>query len=221
MSTWVVTPCHRGRLEELHGLLDSLQHPPERTVIVTTAVPDPIVPPDMHGRAGNLCIYTKPGMLFGQWINLAFDYIATIDSTDREVLCVGSSLRGQPSTVPMLAAALRGHGLAMVGPDLFDRLGPGQVEEHRADERTLYNRVPGICFMVPGELGLRFDPEFRWWYGEDDLEMQARQHAAVGLVGAAGVTLTAPNGHELNAEQAQHATEDRVKFVERWGHEPW
>lgn len=220
MSTWVVTPCHRGRLGELRELLDSLGHDPARVVVVTT-MPDPIGPDDLVGYAGHLCVYTKPGMLFGRWIDLAFNYIAGRVTAPHEVLVMGSSLRGTPATVPALSLALRENRLMMVGPDLFGRLSGGQVEEHRDDERTLWNRIPGICFMVPGELGLRFDPQFRWWFGEDDLEMQARQHGPVGLVGGCGVTQTAPNGHPLNDEQAQHAVEDREKFIAKWGQEPW
>lgn len=220
MSTWVISPCKRSRVDELRNLLFTLGHPSQNVVVVTT-MPDPVEGDDLEHQADHVVIYEQPGMLFGQWMNLGFDYIASRDSTPYEVFCIGSSLLGAPDTIPVLRSALRDHQLTMCGPDLFGRLGGGQVEEHRADQRTLWNRVPGICFMVPGELGLRFDVEFRWWYGEDDLEMQARQHGNVGLVGGCGVALTAPNGHPLSEEQARWATEDRTKFVTKWGQEPW
>lgn len=220
MSTWVISPCKRSRVAELLAMLASLGHDSAHVVVVTT-LPDPVEGDDVAGYADHVVVFEEPGMLFGRWLNLGFDYIDAIDSSQHEFLCIGSSLLGAPHTVPTLRAALRGRDLAMVGPDLFDRLGVGDVEEHRDDQRTLWNRVPGICFMVPGELGLRFDPEFRWWFGEDDLEMQARALGPVGLVGRCGVTLTAPNGHPLSDEQHQWAREDRAKFVAKWSKEPW
>jgi hypothetical protein len=32
------------------------------------------------------------------------------------------------------------------------------------------HRIPGICMLVAGELGLRFDEQFRWRYAGDDFE---------------------------------------------------
>jgi hypothetical protein len=32
--------------------------------------------------------------------------------------------------------------------------------------------MAGWCFMVRGEQGLRADPRFRWWYGDDDIRLQ-------------------------------------------------
>lgn len=221
MTTWVVSPCHRGRLGELKEMLASLAHDPRHVMIVTT-MPDPIDGDDLLGQADHVVVFEKPGMLFGEWINTGLRFIADEERNEPyEVLCIGSSLRGTPDTIPMLANALRTQNLTMVGPDLFGRIESGYVKQHQHDERTLWNRVPGICFMIRGELGLRFDPQFRWWYGEDDLEMQARAVGPVGLVGGAGVTLTAPNGHPLNAQQEMWAAEDRGKFVLKWGREPW
>lgn len=220
MTTWVLTPCKRSRVGELLRMIDSLEVDPARVVVVTT-MPDPIEGDDVLGCADHVVVFERPGLRFGEWFNLGFDYIASRDSTPYEVLCIGSSVLGSGHTIPTLRGALRGHDLAMCGPDLFGRLTAGVVEEHRYDDRTLWNRVPGVCFMVAGELGLRFDPEFRWWYSDDDLEMQARLLAPVAIVGRAGVSLTHPTGHCLSVEQELWAIEDRAKFVAKWDREPW
>lgn len=220
MTTYVVTPCKRSRVDELIRLVDSLAVEPDHVVVITTQ-PDPIEPGDLKGRANHLLRFTRPGMLFGEWFNLGFQYLAGTDDP-YEVLCVGSSLICGPDTIPQLRDALRTHDLTMVGPDIFGHLGGGQVDiQHAHDQRTLHNRVLANCFMVRGELGLRFDPEFRWWYSDDDLEMQARQFGPVGNVGGVTVRMTHPDGHYLTEEQAIWATEDRAKFVEKWQKEPW
>lgn len=220
MTTWVLSPCKRARVDELKAMLGSLAVEPAHVVVVTT-LPDPILPADLLGVADHLLTFEREGLLFGQWLNFGLDYLASDAEEPYEVLCIGSSLRGTPDTVPALRRALRSERLTMCGPDLFGRLPGHEVEQHRDDQRTLWNRVPGTCFMIPGELGLRLDDQFRWWFSEDDLEMQARQHGPVGLVGGAGVTLTAPNGHPLSDEQHLWAVEDRAKFIEKWRQEPW
>lgn len=220
MSTWVLTPCKRSRVGELTAMLASINSDPALTVIVTTQ-PDPIQRGDLEGLADHLLTFGLPGMLFGQWFNLGFDYIASIDPGPHEVLCIGSSLLGDWSTIGWLRDALRSNRLTMVGPDLHKQVRAGQLLTTQHEQRTLWNRVPAQCFMVPGELGLRFDDDFRWWFSDDDLEMQARQLGPVAVVGGMPVIMTHPDGHYMTAEQANHATEDRAKFVTKWNREPW
>ena len=73
--------------------------------------------------------------------------------------------------------------------------------------------------MVGLDHGLACDPQFRWWYTEDDLEMQARQIGPVGLVGACPVEHR--TSHGLDPLRARWAVEDRERFVAKWGCEPW
>lgn len=49
------------------------------------------------------------------------------------------------------------------------------------------HRMIGYAFVVDGQANLRADERFRWWYGDDDLEWQAR--AAGGTVRVGGVTV--------------------------------
>lgn len=204
-------------------MLATLGHDPAHVVVVTT-LPDPIEGDDVIGYADHVVVFERPGMLFGEWFNTGFSYIDGVRSDDEpfEVLCIGSSLVATVDTIPKLRDALRSHGLTMVGPDIFRTLPSGHVAIQRfEDQRTLHNRVLANCFMLAGELGLRFDPDFRWWYSDDDVEMQARRIGPVGSVGGVNVVMTHPDGHHLSEEQATWAAEDRVKFVEKWGREPW
>jgi hypothetical protein len=220
MSAWVVVPCPGRRTEELRTLLTALAHPRTDVVVVTTA-PDSIDPHDVIDLAESVLVFAEPGMLFGQWFNTAFDYIAGFEPGQYEVFCIGSSnIVDGPDVVLKLATALREHQLTMVGPDLHGRVGRDAVDVLALDTpRTVFRRVPGTSFMVPGELGLRFDPQFRWYYSDDDLEMQSRQIGPVGLVG--GIPLHYPAPHPLADEQRIWAEEDRAKYVAKWQKQPW
>ncbi len=80
--------------------------------------------------------------------------------------------------------------------------------------------MPAECWLVAGELGLRADERMRWWYADDDLEMQARQRGPVGVVGGTGLELGELSS-ALSAEQQRWAVEARELFVRKWGCQPW
>ena len=158
-------------------------------------------------------------MLFGEWLNMGLDFIAKHEEAEHyDVLCVGSSLVGRMWSVLAMSNALNLHPEAsMVGQDFVSGVRDRPYFQ-LPDRRTVHDRVPGMCFMIRGELGLRLDPQFRWWYSDDDFEMQ---HRAVGEVGLVDAGFTYPGEHVLNEEQERHAIEDRAKFVAKWGVEPW
>ena len=216
MASWVLVPCARSRVGEVERLLCTLMADAETTVVVTT-LPDPVQHRDVEWLAEHLITFERPGMFFGAWFNFGLDYIARQEGNQpHEVCCVGSSHSGATRTVEMLTTALRKHELAMVGPDLCFGLEPGVVLTLQG-ERTHGKRIPPECFMVPNEQGLRFDAAFRWWYSDDDFEMQARQRGSVGLVGGTGFRQA--GNHPLTAETGQYAFEDRGKFMTKWGSE--
>jgi hypothetical protein len=77
------------------------------------------------------------------------------------------------------------------------------------------HRIPGVCMLVAGELGIRFDEAFRWWYADDDFEWQHRKAAGTGLV--KGTMIQHGPGRPLTGERAQYAEEDIHRFVAKWG----
>ena len=193
-------------------MLHDLNHPPERVCIVSCG-PHPIRPRDISDLAGTLVQVPDPMPLFGAWLNDGFDVIADRDPA-AEVLCIGSSLTPRNGLADMLAAEMRAQGWIMASPDFHQR------QTHRLiGARSTHDRISGHCFMLALEPGLRCDPRFRWWYTEDDLEMQARQVGAVGLVG--GCPVTHETSHGLDPLRARWAVEDRARFVTKWGCEPW
>lgn len=214
MSTWVLIPCHRPRLTELRASLVNLGMPAGRTVIVTTE-PEPIGPTQI--RAAAVLCSPEPGINISRWWNLGLDWIAAQQTPGEpyEVLCMESDVRIDWPTVTRLRTALREHGLAMVGADWYGvAREPVEIRRDLVPE-TVEHRIPGVCMLVAGELGLRFDEQFRWWYADDDFEWQHRKAGGTGLV--RDLTIKHGPGRPLTGERAEYAEVDRQRFVAKWG----
>lgn len=215
MDSWVVVPCQRSRLDLLKRLLTSLDHPAGRVVIVTTH-PDPIQQSDVWDFAERAVIADPSEQTISQWWNLGLNYVQHFAQPRHEVAVLSSDMQGTPWSIAAMGMILRQHNLAMVGPNLW---GDSFQRFNLADQRDPCSRVPGCAWMLAGETGLRCDESFRWWYADDDIEMQARQHSGVGLAPYTGLFAEADT--PLNEEKGLWAIEDRQKFVAKWGKEPW
>lgn len=215
-STWIVVPCQRSRLPLLATALKSLEHPPDRVVVVAT-LPDPLTPVDLRGRANHVLLHEAPERHITRWWNRGLDHVRSLVAEgDRyEVFGISSDIAGTRDDVPKLRTFMRDNDLAMVGPNYF---GSRDRFFRNGEPRTVFDRVPGVNWMIAGETGIRLDTEFRWWYDADDLEMQARTHSRTGIT---PTTISPGDDTPLSDEKQRWAIEDRQKFVEKWGVEPW
>jgi hypothetical protein len=214
VSTWVLTPCHQPRLGDLRASLTHLGHPAERTVVVTTN-PHPIDCVELAAEAFVL-LSPEPGINIARWWNTGLDWIAERQAgVPYEVLCMESDVRIDSSTLSWLRFALRAYDLAMVGADWYG-VASDEVEVRRdLVPETVEHRIPGVCMLIAGELGLRFDDQFRWWYADDDFEWQHRKAGGTGLV--KGTTIEHGPGRPLADERAAYALIDYQRFVAKWG----
>lgn len=216
MNTWVLIPCQRERLDMLRATVTALDHPRDRVVVVTTR-PEPIRFGDIAEFAIDLLTLPDDGQRISRWWNAGIDYIRALTLAERyEILALSSDCVGNPGSVQHLRDYLRSNDLVMAGPNYHTEY--PQVYT-AADKRTLYDRVPGACWMLAGESGLRLDEQFRWWYSDDDLEMQARQIGSVGVVPYTGFKPGPDSG--LSDTAAKWAAEDRQRFIDKWKVEPW
>ena len=213
MNTWVLVPCHRPRLTELRASLVNLGLPGERTVVVTTE-PEPIGPTQV--KAAAVLCSPEPGINISRWWNVGLDWIADQhEPGPYEVLCMESDVRIDWSTLSRLRSVLRNYNLGMVGADWYGVV-TGAVETRYAlAPEPIQHRIPGVCMLVAGELGLRFDEQFRWWYADDDFEWQHRKAGGTGLV--RGTIIEHGPGRVLTGERAEYAQVDYQRFVAKWG----
>lgn len=90
------------------------------------------------------------------------------------------------------------------------------------DDINISVRMTGYAFALRGSLGLLADESFGWWYGDNDLDWQARLKGGVTFVGGAweGFRHLYPDQTTMG-ELALQAGRDRQTFVKKWGREPW
>jgi hypothetical protein len=216
MNTWVLTLCDHPRSSDLATSLAHLNHPVDRTVVVTT-VPEPTEPDDLPGVT--LLLSPKPGVNLSRWWNTGLDWIEQHhEPGPYEVLCMGSDVRIEWSTLARLRMVLRSYNLAMVGADWYGVATSAVETRYDLDQWTREHRIPGACMLVAGELELRFDEQFRWLYAADDFEWQHRKAAGTGLV--RGLTFEDGPGRPLTGERAEYAEVDRQRFAAKWGGSP-
>lgn len=214
METWVLTTAPRSRLADVQACFAELEHDPFYSAVVTTW-PDPILDGDVDAH---MVLFASDEFNISEWWTAGLDFIAAAASPVYNVLLVEADVRMPPATVDALSYTLRAANVGMVGADWQHSLAPGDVHVHR-EHRTIdqAHRLPGVALMVRGELGVRHDPQFRWWFADDDFEWQHRVHGSA-LVG--GTTLSHAGTTPLVGDLAQWATEDAARFVAKWGAMP-
>lgn len=87
-------------------------------------------------------------------------------------------------------------------------------------DNDIVKRLCGWAFMMRGEFGLRADESFRWWWGDTDLDWQARRIGGVIMVPGEQVKNTHANMSTVG-ELAEQADRDRQTFIDKWGWAPW
>jgi len=80
----------------------------------------------------------------------------------------------------------------------------------------------GWAFVLRGSSGITADPQFVWWYGDNDIACQAAKAGGLSRVQGWPVPNLAENESMIQSEWLlEQATEDRSRFEEKWGFLPW
>lgn len=87
---------------------------------------------------------------------------------------------------------------------------------------TLSRRLCGWAHVSRGELGLRFDEDLKWWFGDTAYDKEARRVGGLLLVGEEYVTNTdADVSTHTNPELLAQAGRDRQTYIQKWGNPGW
>lgn len=179
-------------------------------------MPEPVERFDTHPGV-TVLVDTEPGINISRWWNRGLDWIQAQHKPgeEYEVLCLESDARLLPEALTVMRLVLREYDLAMVGPDRYG-VAAALVEINRELAPVpIEYRIPGVSMLVAGELGLRFDEQFRWFYADDDFEWQHRRAKGTGLVG--GLTVDHGPSRPLEGERAEYAPVDLQRFIAKWG----
>lgn len=121
-----------------------------------------------------------------------------------------------------LAAGLRSDdGNWIASPD-YCGLGipPGMTAETESD-CLAQQTICGWAFMLRGEVGVRFDEQFKWWYGDSDMEKQVRAAGKrVVWVGGCNAKHLDPLRSSMNPTMLAIARADEARFAAKWGIDP-
>ena len=204
--TYAVIPV-RDRHHLTDMLLAQLGLPPERVIVVDNGS----AVPAREALGGRARVVEHPIRNISELWNVGLDLVATECRGPHNVAVLNNDLDVAPGFLARLATALRVRPDRLIAyPDFERRLPPGVCDAG--------GRMCGYAFMLRGEVALRADPRFVWWYGDDDLERQGRARGKVVCVGGATVRHLMPNAATVADPELQAvAAEDQQRFVTKWG----
>jgi hypothetical protein len=118
-----------------------------------------------------------------------------------------------------LAAGLRcDPGVWLAYPGGYD--GPSGVYV-RHNPECAGQTMTGWAFMLRGEIGLRFDEQFEWWYSDSDMEKQVRAAGKLVVsVGDCDAIHLDPLRSSLESGRMATAKSDEARFAAKWKLDP-
>lgn len=85
----------------------------------------------------------------------------------------------------------------------------------------LSTRMVGWAHVLCGEIGLRYDENLHWWFGDDDMDWRSREVGGMVMIPGLAVQNQFPNG-QMSPELHARVALDREAFVRKWkGMTPW
>lgn len=220
-GTYAVVPT-RDRRELLLGAVGSVAGQVDATLIIDHRSAEPLVSGDFWpgDRVVILRRHDDPVNLSRLW-NVGLSWAAAMAETcgyeTWDVVVLNDDVRVPYSWVKNLSTAMRSTTAVLAsGGDVTELLLKTEPDD------DIHHRLQGWAWVLRGESGLRVDEAFLWWFGDTDLDWQARQAGGTLLVPGDPVVHVDPNGHtERSHDLRVQAGRDRVTFARKWGHAPW
>ena len=221
---YAIIPC-LNRHGMLSDLLNSIDFDPDYVVIVDTGSS-----PKLEVLfSGNAIILNEPldsERNVQKWFNLALNKIdeLALERSEKEydVAVLNSDLIVEKQVLLQLQVALRFSDSIISHPDYSGELGAGEVSVNKTiGPVSARYRMTGCCFVLRGDSGIRFDEEFQWWFGDDDIEWRARVLGGVARVGKLEFIHLDPSGSMRDMpELNEKARQDQDLFISKWGSLP-
>ena len=124
-----------------------------------------------------------------------------------------------PGWVKSLSDAMRASPAVMA---FTDRLGRGEPFLYTQPPTTPYETCMVAACMLRGEAGMRFDEDFKWWYGDTDLDYRCRQAGGVLAVPGKIPDHLHPSAQTVaDAILTAQTHRDRETFARKWNGVPW
>jgi len=208
----------------LATLLTGLRGQDDAVVVIDNASTPPLDDAFVLQNAGSDTVAVlhddeQPPNLYRLW-NLGFDVARS--------LCDGNAtydiaVFNDDAVVPAgwfdaVSDALRSGSYAAASSDPYGRLTASLVKTE--PDGDLMTRLCPWAFVMRGELELRANETFRWWWGDTDFDWHCRQSGGIIVTPGYVVHNSLANSTTVGA-LAEQAGRDRETFRVKWGHNPW
>lgn len=222
---YAVIPTH-NRPSELRRLANSLASVVDNIIIIDNASTPKVTLDDIIVATGwPKCvdyieiIYDgeQPPNLYRIWnvgLNAVQKHVHDLGHETWDVAIFNDDAIVPDGWFDAVTCGLRQHNVALASTGAHhevtqdELLAPGTGMRYRT-------RVCPWAFVMRGELGIRADERFRWWYGDNDIIQQAREHSGVAVVRGPVVANEHANSTTIGV-LAEQSVRDGQTFKEKW-----
>lgn len=215
---FAVIPTH-NRPEYLANCVAAIEPQVEMIFIIDNACN----PPVRMGLQVPCVIIREPGQppnlshLWNIGLEAAASYAGLAGYDEWDVAVLNDDALPQPDWMANVCAGIRGT-TALAGCQMP---GMGTQVVYGPDVHPGTNtRVTGWAFVLRGESRVRFDEQFVWWCGDDDISAYARENGGLVVVPGPEVPNLLANSTTVGENLAQSAI-DMQRYVDKHGRRPW
>lgn len=219
---FVVIPAS-NRQDMISELLTSIMQPASNVILIDNGS-DPPLRQDFNDRA--FVVHNYPTELnIQRWWDLGWEIAESLawDKDNYAVAFLNSDAMISKRDIETLAEEIDRSNSSVTFFDHCKVLHPTKRQTRSEPGPGPWSqRMSGYCFVVRGELPIRFDEEFQWWYGDDDFEWRARPlFSGVTMVGGTWADNRDENsGFREHAHLLGQVELDKQRFLSKWGVEP-
>lgn len=215
-----------NRYAELSSLVASITRVVDDIIVIDNASSPPIDPRELvkYTQAHNVLVIREPqqppnlSFLWNAGIIVANTYASLLGAQEYDIAIFNDDAVVPVGWFDNVSRVMRKHGCAAGCSDPHGKLHAELVKrEHDGD---IGNRMCGWAFMLRGELKLRADERFQWWWGDTDLDWQARESGGLVIIPGYPVANLYAN-QSTQGELLEQTARDRLAFVKKWGSVPW
>lgn len=231
-SRYAIIPTH-NRPTELRSLVTALYPQVDVIVVIDNASDPPMTQTDLWELVDETTRRThalhvirdeeQPPNLYRLW-NVALDacdeHARATEHGEWDIGVLNDDAAVPEGWFDVVASGLRGHPTAVVASTGAHGRIQAQTLLSSGRDGSVFQRMCPHAFVVRGEVGLRADESFRWWWGDTDWDWQARLAGGVLLLPGPLVKNTHANS-QTHGELARQAGVDRETFARKWGTTPW
>lgn len=217
---YVITPT-RNRPKWLVPLVGSMARQADAVVVLDNGSIPPLSEDDLNMTGGPVYVIhdAEQPPNIARFFNLLFDRCEKLaleaGAQQWDVAVVNDDALIPAGWLDLVTTALREHPTAVIA-HTGGSSAPPFDEPYLLDEISNDRwRMCPHAFVIRGEVGLRTDEQFRWWFQDTDLDWQARMTG--GVLGVPGPRVTNALANDTTVGQLQEqARLDEAAFLAKW-----